>query len=105
MVHSDYQKLINDLQSKIRILKDWKINYVDDAEYKAQISIDITTKIADLYDWGKEDIPKDYFIHEMLHCALREFNSLDRRKGIELRNKEEELVQDICMILYPDKEK
>lgn len=87
---------INNLQKNLRILKDWKFFVDSKSKYKGQICINSDTKIATIYNWpSKENIPEDFYFHEMLHAALV---ALKKTRGRAKYEAEEQLTQDICAI-------
>lgn len=99
-----YQNRIKEEQSKFRILKDWKISYEPNVEYKGQSTNVAETKLGTIYEFDPkpgEQEPDDYIFHEILHACMRELKVGDYH---ELREKEELFVQDLCQIIFPDKE-
>jgi hypothetical protein len=83
------------LKKKFRILRHWRILLIKSKKYSGFVSIgDAKNKRAIIYDWN--ECPVDFYIHELLHCALSELLNIDKRKKKELRLAEENLVQDIC---------
>jgi len=85
-----------------RILKGWKIKRVppDPDGLSGTIAIHNKKNEAILYDWPKDESrPMDFDLHEILHCALRALTRMDKRKPKELRQAEEELVQDLCALM------
>ena len=89
MTKRELHKLIR----QFRILNDWDIKMVKDKEYAGQISINPKKKQAILYDWHGI-APNDFYLHEILHVALRELRCTKINKAY--REIEEQLVQDIC---------
>ncbi len=87
-------------KNRFRILSDWKITKIKSCEYSGFTSISPVKKSAIVYDWTKGQ-PADFYIHEILHVALRALLRIDRRKVKELRTAEEDLIQDICSLLVP----
>jgi len=98
------QNKIDKIKSHFRLLKKWKIWYAPATENEQAIVAYSSNhkRTAIIYGFGKPKIPKDYYLHEVLHCALKELLDIDRRKPKELREAEELLVQDICKIIYYD---
>jgi hypothetical protein len=95
------QKEINRVKRKFQILNDWDIKYVRaNKSNQARVSFHPNKKKAIVYGYGKSEIPKDYFFHELLHCAFRELLNMDRRKPKDIRVAEELLIQDICKFIY-----
>ena len=91
------------MKSYFRLLKKWKIRYAPATENEqAIVAFNCNRKrTAIIYGFGEPEIPEDYYLHEVLHCAFKELTSIDRRKPKELREAEELLIQDICKIVYP----
>ena len=87
---------LDEVKKNFRILDEWKINLVNDTEYKAQITCNAKDKVADLYGWDTLDQPRDFFFHECLHAAFRELRTL---RGTKRYDAEEILIQDICRII------
>jgi len=86
-------------QSKFRGLKNWSIHYSSQDVYKAQTSAFAPTRTATIYEYGMAEEPADYFLHEMLHIAIKDLlNAVDTKPYTEWCAKEENLVQDICVI-------
>lgn len=97
------QRKIDKIKNRFRILKQWKIRYVSATE-TAQAIVAFSfnhKKTAIIYGFGKRKVPKDYHLHEVLHCAIKELLDMDKRKPKDLREAEELLVQDICKMVYP----
>jgi hypothetical protein len=89
-------------QSKFRILKHWKIRYDRRSEYQGWCHFCERKKIAittPLKSWrGRPGTPDDYFLHEVLHIAMREVG-LHRKHRVRREN-EEWLVQDLCKLIF-----
>jgi len=92
---------ISSLQKKIRILKDWKIICIKDQKYSGQATILPSKRKAVIYKWGDSKEPKDYLLHELLHCAIRELLTRMNGKKIagKIREAEETFVQDLCLLI------
>ena len=73
-----------------RVLDDWDIIYDDSTEYENQCTTHPTEKRATIYTCNAD--PGAYFLHEMLHIAIK----AARRLGKE---GEELLVQDLVTAL------
>ena len=101
------QNKIDKIKSHFRLLKKWKIWYASATEnHHSIVAYSCNHKrTAIIYGFGKPEIPKDYYLHEVLHCAFKELLSMDKRKPKELREAEELLVQDICEIVYSHSKK
>jgi len=89
------QEEINYWKQKIRILKDWEITLNCESEYKAQVMSNVQKKMATIYAWPDDNVPKDYIFHEMLHIALM---AVHHPKGFR-KELEEKLIHDICSIV------
>jgi len=84
-------------KTKLRLLKDWEIIYDTEAEYTGQCSCNSKIKKGIIYPYSNtgEETPKDYFLHEMVHFAIRAV--IEEGISSEERQKREEaLVQDFC---------
>jgi hypothetical protein len=79
-----------------RGLKNWNIRVVKSKKFSGFVSISPNKNFAIIYDMVPR--PPDFLLHEYLHCAIRSLLRIDRRKIKDLRNIEEELVQDICAL-------
>ena len=78
-----------------RVLEHWDFVWISGSEYKGQITPNVRTKTAYVYEYG-EDEPDDFIFHEMLHVCLREIRSGTSKEQYE---KEEMLVQDLCKLM------
>ena len=87
------------IKTKFEILKDWKISIVRSEKYSGQCSGNEKKKEAVIYDM--DPCPPDFIIHELLHLCLRVFLKMDKRKWKELREVEEQFVQELCGAIYP----
>lgn len=87
---------INESQKQFRILSDWNIQMEDDGVYYSQCVFDSEKKKAVIYPYHEEEIPSDYFIHEMMHIGMEEIRSTENM--YERKEKEELFVQDLCKI-------
>lgn len=92
------KKEIKKLQKCFRCLHGWKIKYDPLSEDKAKCTFNIFLKKAIIYAYGRKRVPKDYYLHEVLHCAVGALRSLDRRYRKQIRTAEEEFVQDVCYV-------
>lgn len=88
------QEDINEIRKHFRILEGWEITLNKDSKYKAQQCSNVQTKMATIYDWPDDNVPKDYILHELLHICLR---AIHHSQGY-LRKEEEEFIQDLCEI-------
>lgn len=88
------QSKINKLQKKFHILKKYGINFVEDPKLYKQSASEPPKNKAVIFSWGKGKIPKDYFMHEMIHIAIGELLEKYSKK------KEERFVVDLCRLLY-----
>ena len=88
-------------KAKFRGLADWDIHYSSQDGYRNQICVSPDRKLATMYAPDNVDLA-DYFLHEMLHVALRD---LLRTPDDERYGKEELLVQDICVLLGEERAK
>lgn len=82
--------------NRFRILRDWDIKVDDEPMLYGAVNVDARAKKAHVAPWGSDAEPKDYQIHEILHCAFRSLYVMDRRKVKEYLLAEEQLIQDIC---------
>ena len=88
------------ISKKFRILNKWQFRYIHDKTISGQIVINTKKKMGFLYKWhDNTPTPKKYILHEVLHCVLRALLTMDKRKSKELRETEEQLVQDICKLI------
>ena len=95
-----YEERIKELRKDLRLLKDWDITVSRDEIYKGQITTNPKKKKACLYEWEGNDEPEDFLVHEMLHLCIRSlFRSNDQYEDEEI------LIQDICRIIFPEKNK
>jgi hypothetical protein len=91
------RRRVRKLQGIFRILDGWKIDYRRATkEYSAKVVLDKKRKRAIVFGYGAKNVPADYWLHEILHCALTQFTRMDKRKPKEIIQAEELLVQDIC---------
>ena len=103
MTKRDADRQIKKWKKKLRLLKGWKIVFNRRSKYKGQCSIGMQGRKQIIYDWGYGKAPKDYILHEMLHCCAR---IIREEKVYKLRrDKEEVFVQDLCLIIFGDKKK
>jgi hypothetical protein len=96
------QTEVNNIKDKFRILKKWKIFFSPATKDQRAIIAYSSNhkKTAIIYGFGQNEVPEDYYLHEVLHCAFKELLSMDKRKPKELSEVEELLVQDICNIIF-----
>ena len=91
-------KEISRMKKHFRCLNWWKISYKRASkEGRASICSPLAGR-AILYGYGRKRIPKDFYLHEILHCAIRDLLSLDKRYRKQMFKAEEQLVQDICKV-------
>jgi len=88
------------IKTKFGILKDWKISIIESREYSGQCGVNEKKKKAIIYDMNPR--PSDFVTHELLHLCLRAFLKMDKRKWKELREVEEQFVQELCGAIYPE---
>ena len=81
-----------------RILKGWDIRVAQSKTYSGVVHFK-GEKGAIIYDWGPHNKPDDFEFHEVLHIALKALLKMDKRKIKELRQAEEEVIQDICEVV------
>lgn len=95
-----FKKRVTKTAKRFRILKDWRIKAGTAKDIdRDRVWIGEKARLGIVYLWGGDSSnpePKDYVLHEVLHCALRAFTMLDKRRRKECRQAEEELIQDIC---------
>ena len=95
------QNKIDRLKRKFRILKQWQIKYYKATKNnQACTAISPNKRIAHIYGYGRKDIPEDYLFHEFLHITFNALLRMDRRKPKEIKQAEENLIQDICTIIF-----
>lgn len=96
------QRKINAAKRHFRILRDWDIRPSRSIRIGGQCSINPHERRAVVYPWnGNTPEPRDYVLHEILHCALRALTRMDRRRPKDVFLAEEELVQDLCALMRP----
>ena len=96
------KKEIKNLKKQFRILKGWNIKYDSKNKLKGQSSININDRLFIIYGWPTNtvfDQPKDYILHEILHCVIKSYKEWDGNNFMDSMNKEEYLVQDICKLV------
>lgn len=89
--------LIQELQSRFRILEDWMIEYDSAEDYSGSCSVGIECRTASIYQPPKTVDLRKYVLHELLHIAFAEVRRYENYK--ERRAAEEMLVQDLCMLM------
>lgn len=96
------QKRVDELKKRFRILKDWKVTYCKPSKKNAAIAnIGQNARRAFIYGWPRgEKEPKEFLIHEMLHVVAKALVWIDRRHHKEYHEMEEELVQDLCVLIF-----
>lgn len=92
---------VRDMRKQFRILKNWSICIDSDPRRAGHTHFNPKQKVAVIEAWstGGKPEPADYIFHELLHICLTAIRRMDKRKAKELRQAEEELIQDICLIL------
>lgn len=95
------QKEVDEVVAKFRVLKDWEISCKKDGDYVCQATVLPDRKKACIYPWEDDNPPKDYLLHEVMHCALMYLRNIKNWK--EAKEVEEIIVQDLCKI-YRDLE-
>lgn len=94
--------MIRKYKNAFRVLKKWNIrSCAATKDCRAMVSIHPKKRSAVVYGYGRRNAPKDYYLHEVLHCAIREVTRTDKRRVKEQRDAEEKLVQDICKLVFP----
>ena len=95
------KKEISSLQKKIRILKGWEISIINQPKYSGTATILPSKRKATIYKWQGAQEPKEYLLHELLHCAIRELLTRMNNKKItgKIREAEEILVEDLCQLI------
>lgn len=101
----EIQEQINSIKNKFRLLDEWKISFLPATDLDQAIVIfdKENPRLATIYGFCNREevkVPEDYYMHEVLHCAVRELTRIDRRKNHLLREAEEALVQDLCKVIY-----
>ena len=81
-------------QKQFRLLRGWKIRYLDDGHHNGMMAISDKDRTADIYPCPCKVAMPDYLLHEILHLAL---------KQIKNRVTEEMCVQDILRLLKLDR--
>ena len=86
------------MRKRFRILKNWSIHTESDPLRSGHVHFNPKCRSAVIEGWAAGDTPEpaDYILHELLHICLVEVRRMDKRKSKELRQIEEELIQDIC---------
>jgi hypothetical protein len=88
-------------QPQFRNLNGWTIEFDTESDYKGQASHGVKNKEGTIYDWDGSRMPKDYIFHEMLHFAWACVRDAKKYLGpTGSRQLEEDLVQDICRIVF-----
>ena len=90
-----YEERIQQIAKKFRILRGWSIGYCQRGRYRGQSVVHTNIRGLLIYPFGKRKMPRDYFLHEILHAALQALLATPIK---EQREAEECLVQDICHI-------
>lgn len=80
------------LVGRFRVLHGWDISLRRDPKYASEVSIHLIEPRAVIYACH-QTAPRDFELHEVLHCALRAFKRTDDKAS------EESLVQDICALI------
>jgi len=93
--------MIEKLQAKFRILKDWIIVRDNDGEYTGQVHCNWKERKAVICPWGAGEEPDDYILHEILHICMGEI-SYNQKLYKKRREAEELFVQDLCMMACDD---
>jgi hypothetical protein len=92
------RKELHRLVRRFAILRGWTIvGHSCPAQIAGYTTVLPHDPSAVVWLWGGTP-PPDFLLHEVLHCALRAFSRLDKRKPKELRQAEEQLVRDICAV-------
>ena len=99
---SDSEKNILNLKPNyFRCLNNWEIECPTELEisYRASTTCNIALhgKKATIYPWGEGEEPEDYLFHEQLHLAIKDLMAEYSRE------KEENLIQDICLQIRKEK--
>jgi len=85
---------------QFRLLKDWNIEFDNNSMYKGQCTRNGETKRAVIYGWADNNIPDDYFFHELLHIMLADLVHTHATQHYKVaRQREEEFVQDLCKFI------
>ena len=80
---------------RFRILRDWKVRWTK--EVINGVGINGKERRAFVGRWSGPGLePALYRPHEVCHIAVRALCLIDRRKGRELYEAEEQFVQDMC---------
>jgi hypothetical protein len=87
------QRQIDILRKRFRILKNRRINYSRPYEYCNKCVVHWRNS-STIYGYGRKE-PKDFLMHEVLHCAVEQLIKHKSKKN------QEEFVQDLCKIIYP----
>lgn len=91
-------KTLKEAKSSLRLLKKWKIKTSKHPKHQGQISFNRKKRIATIYPFHDKD-PELFCFHECLHAAIVETLNFDDLDDIDISNKQEILVQDICRIV------
>jgi hypothetical protein len=93
------------LVGQFRILRDCRIELTFDPDNFACSAGGQMSKRYCLFTWGSLDSepePKDYLLHEVLHCVLNEVRKLGKRESKDTRMIREALVRDLCRLIMPE---
>jgi hypothetical protein len=83
-------------QDQFAILKDWNVRFNHTSEHKGKVTTNPDLPRATFFPWPEgENTPKDFYLHEILHLALRQYKRTPESEDFDV---EEQLVRDICRI-------
>ena len=102
MKNKQIKTIIKAWQKELKILKDWKIDFVKGGRYIGEVVIDVTTKKALIYGYkNNNEMTIDFIYHELLHiCISSIFDVCDKEVRSTRREKEEQFIRDVCRINF-----
>ncbi len=96
---SSYKKIVK----KFRVLNNWNVDLISPTKdtREACVIIDPPARSATIVDC-RDKPPKDFVLHEVLHAAISALILIYSSNIPEedMQDAEEDLVQDICKIVY-----
>lgn len=93
------------LVGQFRILRDCQIALTYDADNFACSAGGKMSQRYSVFTWGalgEQPEPKEYLLHEVLHCVLHELRKLGKRDTNASREVREGVVLDLCRLLVPE---
>jgi len=90
---TDVESTVREWQSRFDILRNWEIRFCHLSEHKGKVTTNPDLPVATFFPWPDANVPEDFYLHEMLHLALRQYKRIPEAEDFDA---EERLVQDIC---------